>query len=154
MTRFRNKTINGRLYDLSHLDPFTFPVTHKQITRIVRVTFEDHVFTEAHNPHAHAPDLIYSRRPGDWRAFNVRRRELSYDLPVLFRNLGSQSVYRSKGQNFVFLRSKVGQAPYVVFFQALQSSRQKCRCSCHRAISIREAIHDKVGKPCPFSEAG
>lgn len=123
MARFRNKTINGRLYDLSHLDPFTFSLAHGQMAHIVRITFDDHVFTEAHDPDAHALDLIYSRRPGDWRAFNVRRWELSHDLPELFRTLGGQSVYRSKGRNFFFLRG-AGQAPYVVFFEARQSNRE------------------------------
>lgn len=123
MAQFRNKTIGGHLYDLSHLDPFTFSVTHAQTVLNVRVTFDDHVFTEAHDPDAHMPDLIYSRRNDGWRAFNVRRWELSHDLPELFRTLGNQSVYRSKERNFFFLRG-AGHAPYAVFFEARQSSRE------------------------------
>ena len=122
MERFRNKTINGRVYDLSHLDPFAFSVTHEETERIVRVTFGDHVFTEAHDPDRHTPDLIYSRRPGGWRAFNERRWELSRELPELFRTLGGQAVYQGEGPNFFFLR---GQAPYVVFFQVRQSDREE-----------------------------
>ena len=124
MAHFSNKTIKGLLYDLSHVDPFTFPVTHGQNTLNAFVTFDDHVFTEAHDPEVHTPDLIYSRRPSGWRAFNVRRWELSRDLPELFRTLGGQSVYRSKGRNFFFLRGEARQAPYAVFFEARQSNRE------------------------------
>ena len=124
MARFRNRTINGHPYDLSHLDPFTFPVTHEETERIVRVTFDNHVFTVAHDPDRHRPDLICSRRPGDWRAFDVRRWELSRKLPELFRNLGGQAVYQTGGRNFFFPCGDAGQAPYVVFFQVRRSDRQ------------------------------
>lgn len=124
MAQFRNKKIRGDLYDLAHLDPFTFSVTHGETERIVRVIFKDHVFTEAYDPTVHTPDLIYSRHPGDCRAFDARRWELSHDLPELFRTLGGHSVYQSTGKNFFFLRGKAGEAPYVVFFEALRSNRQ------------------------------
>ena len=121
MARFRNKRIKGRLYDLGHLDPFTFSVSHMDRGRTVRVTFLDHVFTEAHDPDRHTPDLIYSRRNGDLRAFDVRRWELSLDLPDLFRTLNRQSVYGTKGRNFFFLCGNAGEPPYAVFFEAIQS---------------------------------
>jgi len=92
--------------------------------RTVRVTFSDHVFTEAYDPDRHTPDLIHSRRHGDLRAFDVHRWELSRDLPDLFRTLGGQSVYRSGGRNFFFPRGNAGQAPYAVFFEAIRSNRR------------------------------
>jgi hypothetical protein len=58
MTQFKCKKIGGQLYDLAHLDPFTFTVTHNAVNHIVRVTFKDHVFTETHDPIIHTPDLI------------------------------------------------------------------------------------------------
>lgn len=124
MPHFKSKKIGGQLYDLAHLDPFTFTVTHNAVGHIVRVTFEDHVFTETHDPVVHTPDLIYSRRPRDWRAFDARRWQLSQDLPQLFQTLGGQSVYRSQGKNFFFLRGIIGAAPYAVFFEALRSNRK------------------------------
>lgn len=123
MSTFKNKTIGGQLYELSHLNPFRMTVTHGAAEYAVRVTFEDHVFTEAHDPERHTPDLVYSRRAGDWRAFEVDRWQSSKQLPDLFRTLGGHSVYQSKGRNFFFLQGPAGAAPYAVFFEALKSNR-------------------------------
>ena len=123
MPQFKNKRIAGVDYDLTHLNPFVFPVIHGESEYAVRVTFYDHVFTKAYDPSGHTPDLIYSRRPGDERVFDVRRWELSRDLPNLFQTLGRSSVYQS-GRNFFFLRGKTGEPPYAVFFNAVRSTRQ------------------------------
>ena len=149
MPQFKNKRIAGVDYDLTHLDPFVFPVIHGESEYAVRVTFYDHVFTKAYDPNAHTPDLIYSRRSGDERAFDVRRWELSRDLPDLFQTLGQSSVYQSKGRNFFFLRGKTGEAPYAVFFEAARSNRQDASVS----VIVRSA-YEKANMArwaCPVS---
>jgi len=149
--RFRNQRIEGRLYDLSHLGPFTFSVSHMDRERTVRVTFSDHVFTEAHDPDRHTPDLIHSRRDCDPRAFNVRRWELSRDLPDLFRTLGRQSVYRSKGRNFFFLCGNAGEPPYAVFFDAIRSSRRKADVSVIVRSTYEKDAMAMRARPVSFS---
>ncbi|CUH89833.1 hypothetical protein PH5382_03786 [Phaeobacter sp. CECT 5382] len=124
MPYFKNKKIRGQVFDLAHLDPFVFNVTHNETDYSVRVTFEDHVFTAVFNPDDHTPDLIYSRRPGDWRAFDERRWGLSRDLPQLFSTIGGHSVYRSKDRNFFFLRGMAGAPPYAVFFDPTRSTHK------------------------------
>ena len=124
MPYFKNKKISGQVFDLAHLDPFVFNVRHNETDYPVRVTFEDHVFTAAFNQADHTPDLIYSRRSRDWRAFDERRWELSRDLPKLFSTIGRHSVYRSRNRNFFFLRGMVGTPPYAVFFKPIRSTHK------------------------------
>lgn len=123
MSYFKNKKIGGRIFGLAHLDPFSFTVKHEDTDYSVRVTFEDHVFTTAFDPVLHTPDLIYSRRADDWRAFDTTRWQQSQDLPQLFRSIGGHSVYHSKGRNFFFLRGAAGTPPYAVFFEPMRSNR-------------------------------
>lgn len=123
MPYFKNKKIGGQEFDLAHLDPFSFVVTHDDTDYAVRVTFEDHVFTTAFDPGLHTPDLVYSRRPGDWRAFDAARWQQSQTLPGLFRTIGGHSVYHSMGRNFFFLRGAAGTPPYAVFFEPTRSNR-------------------------------
>ena len=123
MPYFKNKKIGGQVFGLAHLDPLSFTVTYDCTDYAVRVTFEDHVFTTAFDPVLHTPDLIYSRRAGDWRAFDTARWQQSQDLPQLFRTIGGHSVYHSKGRNFFFLRGAAGTPPYAVFFEATLSNR-------------------------------
>ena len=140
MPQFKNKKIGGQVYDLAHLDPFKFSVTHDAMDYSVRVSFSDHVFTETFNPGAHTPDLIYSKRVGDWRAFDTGRWQLSQTLPQLFRTIGGHSVYQSKGRNFFFLRGAAGSPPYAVFFEAALSRRDDADV----AVIVRSA-YEKGG---------
>ena len=150
MQQFKNKRVGGQLYNLAHLDPFTFVVTHNAINHSVRVMFEDHVFTEEHNAAVHTPDLIYSRRNGDWRAFNLRRWQLSLDLPQLFQTIGGQSVYSSQGRNFFFLRGNLADPPYAVFFEALKSNRNDADVSVFVRSAYEKDNMTKWASPVSF----
>ena len=84
--------------------------------------------------------LVYSRRPGDWRAFDTARWQQSQTLPQLFRTMGDHSVYHSKGCNFFFLRGAAGTPPYAVFFEPVQSNRDDTDA----AVIVRSA-YEKDG---------
>ena len=117
MAAFQNKTIAGVNYDLSHLNPFLFPLAVQNVTYQVRVTFSCHVFTEALQP-AHRPDLHY-KHGGETRAFDVRRWKLSQQLPNLLQTQGGRSVYHTDRGTFFLLKGlgwQPGHAPYAVFF--------------------------------------
>ena len=148
MPYFKNKKIGGQVFGLAHLDPFSFTVTYENTDYAVRVTFEDHVFTTTFDPVLHTPDLIYSRRARDWRAFDTARWQQSQDLPKLFRTIGGHSVYHSKGRNFFFLRGTVGTPPYAVFFEPTLSNRDDTDV----AVIVRSA-YEKNGMTrwaCPI----
>lgn len=120
MPTFRNKTIRGATYDLSHLEPFVFPLTVSYIDYRVRVTFGCHVFTEKLRPE-HTPDLRYTYK-GEDRAFDVGRYNLSKHLPGLIQSQNTHSVYHSRNEGSFFILKGVGtspgNAPYAVFFRS------------------------------------
>jgi hypothetical protein len=126
MSAFKSKTIAGRIYDLAHLAPFTFTLQDGEASYHVEVAFSCHCFTEKLSE-AHTPDFIYAHKH-ERRTFNMERYELSKSLPDLIQTLGKRSVYWSQKRDFFVLqdvRAGSGNAPYVVFFDAFKSSKQK-----------------------------
>ena len=121
---FRPHTIQGQLYDLSHLDPFSHSVVGSDREYAIEVRFSCHCFTEEVTQN-HTPDLHYTHR-GERRAFCTIRHQLSIQLPQLITTLKTQSVYNNRGGNFFFWRNQTvtGQGePYLIFFDATRSTR-------------------------------
>lgn len=126
MAHFKSKTIKGQVYDLAHLDPFTFSQNVDGVEVVVRVEFSSHCFTEKVGPE-HTPDLIY-QVGSERRAFCVDRYELSKQLPGLIANLGDQRVYHTARGSFLILRDHAapeGKVPYVVFLRAFRATNKR-----------------------------
>lgn len=126
MGYFKNKRIDGQVYDLSHLDPFTFPLTVGEETFTVAVEFSCHCFTEKLDPVRHSPSLHYQHK-NELRAFDVGRHDLSLTLPNKIRAFGNRTVYHTKHGSFFFLndhRMPQGNIPYVGFFRAFRLKKQ------------------------------
>lgn len=141
MAHFRNKKIDGRIYDLSHLDRFTFPLAVGQDPFTVSVEFSCHCFTEKLDPVRHSPGLHYQHQ-GELRAFNIERHGLSLMLPNLIETLGNRSVYHSEKGSFFLLRDQnmpQGRVPYVAFFDAFKSRNP--------GIDVRLIIRSAYLKP-------
>lgn len=122
MSFFRSKTLRGITYDLSHLDPFTFPLQVDTNIFIVHVSFHLHCFTIKLTA-GHQPDLRYTYG-SEARAFDPERHRLSKMLPEFIRSMGSRSVYWSQQGNFFFWRNPAeSYAPYLVFFDVVKSQQ-------------------------------
>ena len=122
MIVFRPKRFQGKTYDFSHLNPFTFDLDVDERCFGVGVSFSCHCFTVKLTS-AHSPDFLYDHG-GERRAFDLLRHELSLQLPDFFRQLGNRSVYWSNKGNFFFWRSPaLLNAPYLVFFDAVKAAR-------------------------------
>lgn len=125
MAFFRPKTIKGVIYDLAHLDPFSFELPLADKKWSIRVQFHCHCFTEALAAH-HTPDLRY-QHDRETRAFDFQRYDLSHQLPNLIRTLGSRSVYLSSQINYFTLRQDAHPqhpGPYLVFFNVHKLERR------------------------------
>lgn len=136
MPHFRNKTIRGQEYDLSHLEPFTFALDVDDRTYRVAAEFSSHCFTEALTAE-HTPDLRYAHG-GETRAFNVERYGLSRKLPDIIRTLGTRSVYHSERETFFVLRDQEfagGRQPYLIFFSTFTASAKDI----HVHLRVRSA---------------
>lgn len=126
MAFFKNKTINGQVYDLSHLDPFTYSLSVGEDTFTVAVEFSCHCFTEKLDPARHSPGLHY-QHGNELRAFDIERCGLSMMLPDKIRAFGNRTVYHTKHGSFFFLndhRMPQGNIPYVGFFRAYRLKKQ------------------------------
>lgn len=125
MAHFKAKTVRGILYDLAHLDPLQFDVSHNDKTFTVRVVFSCHCFTEELNTATHTPDFHYVHET-ERRAFSVVRYELSKQLPSLITSMGSVTVYHSNIGNYFLLRQNAAVAhlgTYVVFFNVIRATK-------------------------------
>ncbi len=123
MAAFKNKSVRGQDYGLSHLEPFAFDLLAGESPFRVGVEFTCHCFTEALTQ-AHAPDFHYAHG-GERRAFSIERHGLSLLLPNLVTTLGNRSVYHSEQGNFFFLRdvnAPQGTSPYLVFFDMFRAT--------------------------------
>ncbi len=152
MAYFNNKTIKGQVYDLAHLEPFTFDIDIDGSVFVVHVTFSCHCFTVEFGPE-HTPDLRY-RHKDEVRAFSVERHDLSLKLPEMIRTLGFRSVYYSEQGNFFVLRDQElagGKLPYLIFFSTFQANDRKI----HVRMLIRSAYlkpnMSRWGAPVKFS---
>lgn len=121
---FKDKTIDGITYGLSHLRPMSLslPVTKRAVT--IEVCFGCHVFTDAYDPSL-TPDWHY-HHDGERRTFSIARYAFSQFLPSLIRGLPGQTVYHTRQSNFFFLRSNLlphlGD-PYVCFFNMSKATK-------------------------------
>ncbi len=152
MAFFKSKTIRGQVYDLAHLEPFTFVLAVEGVDFHVSVEFSCHCFTETFGPE-HTPDLKYTHA-GETRAFDVVRHELSKKLPGIIRALGNQSVYHSEQGNFFVLRDQTlpdGKQPYLIFFNAFKATGKEV----HVRLLVRSAYlkpkMSRWGSPIRFS---
>ena len=122
------KKIQGQVYDLTHLDPFIFPVTPKADgarTFNVHVSFGLHVFTEEWDD-SYTPDLKFT--DGDeLRCFSIDRHSHSLELPQIIQDAASGRAYFSDYPH-TFTVSKnlpnlVG--PYSVYFKIEKAKSPK-----------------------------
>ena len=140
MAYFRNKTIQGQVYDLSHLEPFTFVLEVEGQEFHVSVEFSCHCFTETFGAER-TLDLKYVHA-GETRAFDVIRHALSKKLPDMIRKLGNQSVYHSEQGNFFVLRDQEldgGKQPYLIFFNTFKATS--------KAVHVRLVVRSAYLKP-------
>lgn len=122
---FRNKTIKGTTFDLSHLNPFEISVSPKApkapVFR-VGVSFNSHVFTR-NLVAADSPDLRY-RDGNEERAFCIERYELSLRLPSIILAAAHRKAYFSAERNYLLIDGIDGVAgPYAVFFSMTRAKR-------------------------------
>lgn len=128
MTKWPAKTIQGTVYDLSHLDPFILSVTPTPAgsqTYRVRVTFGLHTFSKNLEPQ-HTPDLMV-REGGDIRCFCIDRHQHSKDLPALITNAATRKAFFSHDGNYVVFEKKNAAGvlvPYAAFFDMRKSDNK------------------------------
>lgn len=122
----RKVTIGSRIYDLSHLDPFTFEFVVPQKDErprqlyAIEVLFSWHCFTRGiAKGENFLPATAYSRGR-ETRLFDERRYRFSRQLPGIIRGIGSRRCFHTGKGNFftVELVDEEGsRVEYTVFFK-------------------------------------
>ena len=123
---FRPVTIESRIYDLSHLEPFTFEfVVPEKDGRprqlyAIDVLFSWHCFTRGIAPgEDFAKALAYSRGR-ETRLFDERRYHFSSKLPGIIRSIGSRKCFHTGRGNFFTVElvdEKGNRIEYAIFFK-------------------------------------
>ncbi len=118
MTYWQPLVVKGVAFDLSHLEPFEFPVMPARHAgqATVSVSFNDHCFTEAFNSEHHDADLLVQHASShERRAFDFVRYELSRNLPAIIRGLDGSRIASTREGNLVRVTLQDGTV-YPVFF--------------------------------------
>jgi hypothetical protein len=98
-------SIDGRIYELSHLHPFRYPLLlPEKLSREsreveIRVAFSAHTFTRGCSI-AEDPDYHYSTAPRDLRKFCPNRYELSKMLPDVVLSLDGRKCFFTDRNNY------------------------------------------------------
>jgi hypothetical protein len=123
---FRTVTIEGRTYDLSHLDPFTFEfVVPEKAGKppqiyVIDVQFSWHCFTRGIAAGENFPQALAYRRGRETRMFDERRYGFSQRLPGIIRNIGSRKCFHTGKGNFFtveFIEESGSTVEYAIFFK-------------------------------------
>jgi len=157
MTRYRQVTIEGRIYDLSHLDPFIFEfvVPEKNgkpaVAYAIHVLFSWHCFTRKIAPSENFPRSLAYYHGRETRVFDERRYRFSRQLPGIIRDIGSRRCFHTGKGNFftVELVDEEGsRVEYTIFFRLSRHAEP-------RALTLRvESAYARdggvpIGRPRP-----
>ena len=124
--KWRAAVIDGQLFDLTHLHPFTFSLHLDALSEMPAITFEIdvtfglHCFTEElkeeHSATYHYADMR------EIRAFNMERYELSRKLPEIIQDLDRRRCYEAQHNNYMtFEIIRNGMAvQYQIYFKVTQ----------------------------------
>jgi hypothetical protein len=130
---FRNVTIEGRIYDLSHLDQFTFEFVVPEKDGRPRqaygidVLFSWHCFTRGIAEGEHLPEALAYSRGRETRLFDERRYRFSRQLPSIIRGIGTRKCFHSGKGNFftVELTDEEGsRIDYTIFFKISRTAKR------------------------------
>lgn len=117
------KQIKGTVYDLGHLDPFTFQVTPKAAdapTYNVRVVFGCHTFTREWLA-TDTPDFRVTDG-SHVRCFCPTRHGHSLHLPTAVAKAANGKAYFGNQANFLIVENLPGlNEPYAIFFRMVRS---------------------------------
>jgi hypothetical protein len=127
------RAINGRVIDLSHLEPLVVlcPVEKLGRTLKIDVRFTNHCFTDHFDPEIHEPSWKIMDGKKE-RVFCPRRYHLSRTLPEIITRLPTVAVNRTRSdRNFVFVATIEDEAGryYSVFFRMKKERRNGCELS-------------------------
>jgi hypothetical protein len=118
---------DGVIYDLSHLEPFEFPIIPIGMTDAITlsVRFHDHCFTEEFDPARHVAVCVTNQSSKhEKRAFAPDRYSLSFHLPRIIRNLSGQKIASTREGNLVKITLADGRS-YPMFFTLRYSSGRR-----------------------------
>ncbi|MEN9867275.1 MAG: hypothetical protein RL748_2865, partial [Pseudomonadota bacterium] len=156
--KWRAALIDGNLYDLGHLHPFSFALELPERGKLpaasfeIEVSFGLHCFTEEIKPTDpvawHYADLR------ETRTFNLVRYELSLQLPAIIRDLDRRRCYHGRYNNFMtfeVLRDGII-VHYQIYFQVSKSRLLANRLSLFVQSAYPKQVPHKVQreKPCLF----
>lgn len=148
--------IDGEIYDLSHLYPFSFSLvlaargTQPAVTFEIDVTFSLHCFTDALKedclPQHHYADMK------ETRCFSHERYVLSQYLPNIIKTLDQRRCYEAKKNNYMTFEIKsLDNAPpihYQVYF-IVTKSRIAGRLTLYVQSAYRKDAPKKIQREKP-----
>jgi hypothetical protein len=133
MSFWKPITIDGILYDLTHLHPKTLtyqqPPKNNQPERTytVDIFFGLHCFTKGVRPEIPVDQKLAYSDARETRIFDITRYELSKRLPDLVEKLGESKCYHTSHGNFFTIEIIINgedRLQYEVYFALTRSSKR------------------------------
>ena len=133
LMKWRNHTINGEVFVLEHLQPFTWelhqPCTDKHPARDFRfhVTFSCHCFTRKPDDGETVDPEYWYQAPRETRVFCLERWSFSKSLPTIIQELDQRRCYHTGHRNFFtidLIEPNGIQRDYEVYFDVNRSERK------------------------------
>ena len=121
-------TLKDKVYDLSHLNRYTwlFTIPEKngkpEQKYTILVDFGSHCFTKGHSE-KHDQELNYTER-NDLRTFCIDRHKESFELLSYIKAMETSFVFlnKHKGQKQNYMRVPVASGNYEIYFKLTKSS--------------------------------
>lgn len=146
--------LDGVVYDLSHLDAFSFDhqiaerlpapgrTADPVLTVTVNVAFSHHCFSNGKTSAAFNPSAMYAYA-GDPRSFCAERYRLSKRLPVYIKELPKSRCFRTVHGNHFVVAERVDKGGfYTAYFRVRRS-----RSSAPSVDLLVESAYIKRGRP-------
>jgi hypothetical protein len=149
-------TIEGRTYDLSHLEPFSFEfVTPEKDGRpqqlyAIDVLFSWHCFARGIAPGEDFSKAIGISRGRETRLFDERRYRFSRQLPGIVRDIGSRKCFHTGRGNFFTVElvdEKGSRIEYTIFFKVSRRAQPRALTLRVESAYVRDRV--PLGRPRP-----
>ena len=157
---WRPHRITGRVFELSHLDPFEFElvVPEKQgkpsATYRIRVEFSMHCFTHSVRDGESYSSVLEYRHGNETRVFDEERYDLSKLLPEIVRTISDRKCYHAKDRNF-FTIEAINQdgkrSEYSVFFTVFRRGTKNGLMLVVQSAYVRYQVPLARRRPIRFS---
>ena len=157
--KWKPHEVEGKVYDLSHLHPFSFTLVvpgkknQSTATYQIRVEFSMHCFTRSARDGESYSSVLEYKCDNETRLFDEERYALSRPLPDIIRRIGDRKCYHAKDTNFFTIEAidrEGRRVEYSIFFAVYRRDKNGLTLVVQSAY-LRDGVPVARRRPIKFS---